>query len=184
MWRGPGPCKLHSANPTEYFIIWCSQPWKCYLAAPLTSRLSPPHGPQSPPQITVDFVGKLNKERSPPFLNQFPAKKFDIIGVRGGEGGGVVLKPSIITLHRSKLILLTNPSRRGGFAPGEREWARVGPNTGETRDTKSNGKPMYQGEWGRLRAEGEESVQQKYFNIKIIFFPNNNLGLCEKLKYI
>ena len=59
---------------------------------------------------------------------------------------GVVLKPSIITLHRSKLILLTNPSRRGGFAPGEREWARVGLNTGETRDTKSNGKPMYQGE--------------------------------------
>lgn len=57
---------------------------------------------------------------------------------------GVVLKPSIITLHRSKLILLTNPSRRGGFALGEREWARVGLNTGESRDTKSNGKPMYQ----------------------------------------
>ena len=34
---------------------------------------------------------------------------------------GVVLEPSIITLHRSKLILLTNPSRRGGFALGERE---------------------------------------------------------------
>ena len=46
---------------------------------------------------------------------------------------GVVLEPSIITLHRSKLILLTNPSRRGGFALGEREWARVGLNTGETR---------------------------------------------------
>ena len=63
---------------------------------------------------------------------------------------GVVLKPSIITLHRSKLILLTNPSRRGGFALGEREWARVGLNTGEERgerrDTKSNGKPMYQGD--------------------------------------
>ena len=43
------------------------------------------------------------------------------------------MEPSIITLQRSKLILLTNPSRRGGFALGEREWARVGLNTGEER---------------------------------------------------
>ena len=168
--------KLHSANPTEYFIIWCSQPWKCYLPPTLQHSNPPPNrtflvkpcrvasnsqilAEQSVADIRVDFVGKLNKGFDPFFSKSISGCKFDIIGVRW-EGRGAGCRLETFHYHASQIKTDSfdkSVKTRWFCTGGEREWARVGLNTGETRDTKSNGKPMYQGDWGRLR----ETVLQK-----------------------
>ena len=93
------------------------------------------------------LLENLTKDFIPFFLNQFPAK-FDIIGVRW-EGRGAGCRLETFHYHASQIKTDSfdkSVKTRWFCTGGEREWARVGLNTGETRDTKSNGKPMYQGE--------------------------------------
>ena len=109
--------KLHSANPTEYFIIWCSQPWKCYLPTTLqpTTDHKIEHSPASLPElfqtvrakqsdadIRVDFVGKLNKGFDPFFSKSISGCKFDIIGVRW-EGRGAGCRLETFHYHASQI---------------------------------------------------------------------------------